>query len=90
MTKIEHLKFSSKSILASDIPVGTYFRCGGFSKSKENNDRMSNFSFLDCLFLRVYERIINIDDPSYTWSDLNIFVQNYRPVEVSIKEERFI
>jgi hypothetical protein len=77
MNKVEHKKISHEvvTILSGDIPVGTYFYWD--ERSGE-------------LFLKTYECIASVDDPSSTWNSDNMELVGYRPVEVTVKVERYL
>ncbi len=85
MNKIIHLNAQeSTEIIMADIPTGTFFRMTKIVGNSETE-------YSKHLFLRTFNGMVNIDDPSLTWTDsFRVKIAGYRPVEVTIREERFI
>ncbi len=71
--KIIHPTPKPKQMKLQDIPCGTVFRANGFSGNES------------LYFLRGYDCIIRLDDPSFTWTlavSGNALATNYHPVKV--------
>jgi hypothetical protein len=76
MNKVEHkIKKEIVTITMKDIPFGTYF----YWDEKSGQ-----------LFLRTYDGIVSIDNPRSTWDTREMILIGYRPVEVTVKVERFL
>jgi len=64
---------TSIMVNSEDIKVGIYF--------------MGRINECNGLFLRIYEGVVFIDDPAYTWNG-SCDVNEYEPIEVEIHIER--
>lgn len=76
MNKVEHINTTkAQTILMKNVPIGTFFYWNEMG---------------DKLYLRTYAGIVCIDEPKSTWDSECMEMYGYRPVEVTVKVERFV
>jgi hypothetical protein len=81
MTKIEHLKAPmpvTKTI--SQIPIGTYFY-GSIG---------TRINYQNRLFLRMYDRVFVVEEPTVCWESTTLEVKDFVAVEVTVKVEKVL
>lgn len=90
MNKVIHLECkSTKGIKLTDIRVGTFFRCDALTDVLERG--IPNSDVKTKLLLRTFDSVVSVDNPVNTWDNLSqLMALGYAPVEVTIKEERYI
>ena len=90
MNNIIHLNHKNVKVMKLvDIPVGTFFRCDALSSVLGIGTPNTYVNRM--LLFRTYDNVVSMDTPTDTWDNLdNLLATGYAPVEVTIKEERYL